>query len=189
MTFEELSEAINEDLNGQVVSVARDVAGSAVIMFECDDWEQGSRRRRFDLVFENVLELTASPSYLCGLHGTSDHPLLWNYNDDNSTLYFSSSPANPFELVGELYESHSRLLQGWRPLSDYLHANSALMCQGYGQFAAGPRRVIDEYARILGDRCRWSIIRGHTPTGGCRVVLLDRRYVVCRHVSVVEREL
>ena len=118
----------------------------------------------------------------------SDHPLLWNHNDEHFTMYFSSAPSDPVELVGQLYEAHSRLLDGWRQLSDYLHADSALLRQGYGQFALGPRRVIEEYARVVGDRCRYSIIHGHAPQGAYRVVLFDECYVVCRSVSVIERE-
>jgi len=185
MTFEELSEAIYEDLNGQIATVARDRERYSVFV-ECDDWQQHDRRRRFELLFEEVQESTATPSCLSSLQSASDHPLLWNHNDEHLTMYFSSVPASPLELLGQLYEAHSLLLGVWRPLSDYLHAGSALMQQGYGQFAQGPRRVIEEYVHVVGDQCRYSIIHGHTPKGGYRIVLLDECYVVCRRVSVVE---
>jgi hypothetical protein len=56
-------------------------------------------------------------------------------------------------------------------------------------FAKGPRRVIDEYATVVGDKLRYTILSGYTPQGGYRVVLFDKRHVVCRAVSVVEHEL
>ena len=188
MTFDELSASIYEDLNGHIITVTADDRTLHVFL-QCDDWQDHARRRRFELVFDDVAESTATPSSVGRVYVTSDHPLLWNHNDEHLAMYFSSAPLEPVELLGQLYEAHSRLLCGWRQLSDYLHAGLALMRQGYGQFAQGPRRVIEEYARVVGDRCRYSIIQGHTPRGGYRVVLFDECYVVCRDVSVVDHEV
>lgn len=185
MTFDELSLAVHEELNARIVAVTLDDTAYRV-RFNCDDWQGRDMRRRFELICDDVQESTATPSDLYSLRAASDHPLLWNYNDDHLTMYFSSAPPDPMALVGQLYEAHSRLLNGWRQLSDYLYADSALMQQGYGQFAKGPRRVIEEYARVVGDQCRFSMIQGHTPRGGCRIVLFGDLFVVCRGVSVVE---
>jgi hypothetical protein len=188
ITFEELSEAVYEDLNGRIVTVSADDKAYS-IFFECDDWRDHTRRRRFEMVFEEVPEATARPSESGSLHIADEHPVLWQHNDGHVSMFFSSAPSQPLELIGQLYEAHTRLLGGWRELADYLHASSELLVSGHGLLAKGPRRVIDEYARVVGDKLRHSIVHGYTPRGGYRVVLFDECYVVCRRVSVVEHEL
>lgn len=187
ITFDELSEAVYEDLNGRIVTVSTDDKEYHVL-FECDDWRDYDRRRRFELVFEDVPEATARPSATGGLLAADEHPILWQHNDEHVSLFFSSAPSEPTELVGRLYEAHTRLLGDWRALAEYLHANSQLLRGGHGLLAQGPKRVIDEYASVVGDTLRYSIVHGHTPRGGYRVVLFDECYVVFREVSVIERE-
>jgi hypothetical protein len=187
MTFDELSEAVYEDLNGRIVTVSADGASYDVI-FECDDWQTGSRRRRFALQFDDVRESTATPGSSGNLKMESQHPLLWNHNDEHAEMYFSSAPAAPDDLVGLLYAAHNRLFAGWRALSDCLRASPQLLRAGNGMFAKGPRRIIEEYATAVGDKLRYTIVPGHTPKGGYRVVLFDECYVICRNVTVLEHD-
>ncbi len=188
MTFDELSESVYEDLNGHILTVTSDGETYCVI-FECDDWRDNDRRRRFELVFEDVPEATATPSACGCFHIADEHPLLWRHNDESVSMFFSSASSEPFALLGRLHEAHTALFGGWRELSDYWQAGSELLRAGYGRLADGPRRAIEEYARVVGDTLRHSIVHGHTPRGGYRVVLFDECYVVCRGVSVIEHEL
>ncbi len=188
ITFEELSEAVYEDLNGRIATVCTSEKGYHVF-YECDDWVDYDRRRRFELVFEGVPEATATPSDCGSIHATSEHPLLWDHNEEHVFMFFSSAPCDPFELVGRLYEAHAHLLGGWRAFANYLHADSELLHSGFGLLAEGPRRVIDEYAKVIGDALRYSIVHGHTPRGEFRGVLFDECYVIFRSVSVIEHEL
>ena len=188
MTFDELSESVYEDLNGRIVTVTTDYKTYRVI-FECQDWGDYDRRRRFELIFEDVPEATATPSGCGCFHVTDDHPLLWQHNDETVAMFFSSASSAPLDLLGRLYEAHSALFGGWRELSDYWYAGSELLRVGYGQLADGPRRAIEEYARVVGDALCYSIVPGHTPRGRYRVVLFDECHVVCRNVSVIEHEL
>jgi hypothetical protein len=188
ISFEELSESVYEDLNGQIIAVHA-VENAYRVVFECDDWCKRDNRRRFELSFEDVRESTVSPSDCGSFHVADEHPLLWDHNDEHASMFFSSAPQEPTELVGLLYEAHTRLLAGWRELADYLHAGTERLGVGYGLLAEGPRQVISEYANIIGDRLRYTIIQGHKPFGGYRVVLFDECYVVCRNVSAIELEL
>jgi hypothetical protein len=185
-TFEELSKAVG-DLDGQIVSVSRDDKAYRVI-FECRDWYYFYRRRRFELVFEDVPEATATPSACSSFQITDDHPLLWDYNDEQVTMFFSSAPLEPLALLGRLYKAHADLLDGWRELSEYWHADTELLRAGYGRLASGPRRVIDQYAPVVAEAMRYSIVHESSPRGGYRVVLFENCYVVCRSVSVIEHE-
>jgi hypothetical protein len=188
ITLEKLCESVYEDLNGRVIAVQSDLDTYRVI-FECDDWNDYEQRRRFEFAFSVVLESTVTPSYCDCLEVLDDHPILWRHNNEHFEAYFSSSPSNPLELIGRLYEAHERQFGGWRQLDEYLHANSVILAGGHGLLAKGPKQVVDEYLAAIGDRLRYSIVRGHTPQGGCRIMLFDNYYVVFRDVEVVEREI
>jgi len=188
MTFDELSESVYEDLKGHIVTVSNDGITYRII-FECDDWRGHERRRRFELAFQDVAEANATPSMCEHFHIVDEHPLLWQHNDESVSMFFSSALSEPQTLLGQLYEAHAAMFGGWRELSDYWYAGSGLLRAGYGLLAEGPRRVIDEYARVVGDSLRYSIIHRHSPFGKYRVVLLNDCYVVCSSVSVNEEEL
>ena len=54
MTFDELSQSVYEDLNGNILTVTSK-GGKYSVIFECDDWGDNDRRRRFELVFNDVV--------------------------------------------------------------------------------------------------------------------------------------
>jgi len=185
MSLESLRAAIYEDLNAHVLSVSSD--GSRYhVEIECDDWQGAGFKRRFRLTFSDVAEATVTPGWFGNLIVEIEHPLLWKYNDEHLSMYFSTAPAVPLELIGELYERHRGLFSDWRALSETLHADSARLQCGHGLFAQGPRRVIEEYARIVAGRLKYSIVAAYVPKGGYSVALFDSTFVVCRSSSVAE---
>jgi hypothetical protein len=191
ITFDELSQAVYEDLEGEVLSVTKD--GQALrIIFECDDWRNHKGRSRFELLCDGVAESTATPSQSGTVHLSEEDPLLWQHNEENVSLFFSSAPSEPFELLGRLYDAHVRLFGGWsqwsasREFRDYWHADADLLRAGNGRLAEGPKCVIDEYVKVIGNRLRYSIVHGYTPSQAHRVLLFSECYVVCRSVAVTE---
>jgi len=187
ITFKELSEAVYEDLNGHIVTVSDDDKGYR-ILFRCNDWHDLKKTRQFELVFDGVQESNATPSASGGLRLLEEHPLLWQHNSEHVSMFFSSAPSRPLEMIGHLYEAHTRLFGRWREFTDYLRADLELLRGGQGLLARGPKRAIQEYAKVIGNELRHSIVQGHTPRGGYRVVVFDECYVVCRDVSVIEGE-
>ncbi len=188
MTIDELSESFYEDLNGHIVTVGMDDAEYRVF-FECDDWRDYTTRRRFEIIFEDVAEVTVSPSGCGFIQASGEHPLLWQHNADSFSMFLSSAPSEPFEVLGRIYEAHARLLAGWREMSDYWHADSQLLLGGFGLLADGPRPVIDEYAKVISGALCYSIVHSHRPSGGYRLALFDKSYVIFRRVSVIEHGL
>jgi hypothetical protein len=187
MTFDELSEGLYEDLDGRIVAVNHRT-GSSTIRFQCHDWNPGRRLREFDLTFSGVVEAVVSPTRCDSIHSSDDHPLLWKHNDQTAGMYFSTAPRDPYEVIGRAYETHERVLQGWRPFSDYWSVNSERLKVGHGLLALGPRRVIEAYSAAVADLLLASTVLHFSPGGGMCAVMLDRCFVICRSVSVVERE-
>lgn len=186
MTFEELSFHFYEDLQGVITSVLH--SGETIhVDFECDDWNNYDKRRKFRLEFSNVVEAVMVPCGIGVLESYSDHPLLWQHNEQHASIYYASVSSNPHELIGKLYEAHNHLHRGWRDLFDYLHAGTRWLKEGRGLLAQGPQRVIEEYGKTVGDSLRYSIVQGHTPKGGYRAFIFEKCFIVCQEVSVFEK--
>ncbi len=185
LTIKKFCELVYADSNGLITSVSSDESGYHVV-FSFDDWRGVGKARRFDLVFHDVAESTARPSASMDFFVEVDHPLLWNHNIEQSSIYFSSAPEEPDTLIGQLYEAHGRLLGRSRALASYLNADASLLRLGYGLLAVGPAIVVDAYARVVNDRLRYSIVRTHTPKGGYRVAMFDECFVVFRELEIFE---
>ncbi len=188
MKFEELSEQVYEDLNGRIVATIKREQTYQVI-FECDDWLGPSQRQRFTLEFGNVAEFNVTPGECGVIYATADHPLLWDQNEDLDSIYFSSRPANPAEFLGLLYSAHCSLVKGWRPFSQYAHADLSLLQRGDGLLAEGPRRVIEAYATIAEGRVRYSIVHKHTLRGGYQVVFFEKDYIICQTLPMIKLDV
>lgn len=185
MTIEELNGAVYEDLRGRV-DLVRCVDSLYAVEFECDNWRDLKSRVRFEISFREVIESTVGPGGCGFIQVYEDHPLLWEHNATTAALFFSSAPKSPFALIGKVYETHVALFGRWRELEEYWYADSELLRQGYGKLAEGPRKVIEEYARVIDGDLRMSIVDGIERPGGYRVVIFEDQYVICKDVSVRE---
>lgn len=106
MNIEELSEAVYEDLNGRIVS-ADHQDDTITLVYECDYWKDPDKRVSFLLRCTKVAETTVCPGVSEGLWWTTEHPLLLNHNEQHGSLFFTSKPTNPHEIVGVLYQTEN----------------------------------------------------------------------------------
>jgi hypothetical protein len=189
MNIEELSEVVYEDLNGRIVSVDyRD--DTLTVTYECDYWKDPNKRVSFRLVCSDVAESTACPCVSETLRWTVEHSLLLNHNDTHGSLFFSSAPHNPHEVVGLLYQTHEDLFQGWRPLRDYINhgdKTAQILAAGTGVLAEGPVSVLELYQKTIAHLLRTNIAISYTPHGGCKAILFDDCFIVCKTVEVREQ--
>jgi hypothetical protein len=179
MTIEELTASHYEDLSGRVISVAAN-AQAYKIRFECTDWEELSRTRVFDITFNEVVESSVTPEPVEGIQIPDDHPLLWKHNCEHVSIFFSSIPPQPFELLGRLYETHLRIFEDSRPMSDFVHADSKILSSGCGLLAQGPKPLMEEFAAVLAQTpaVRFTIVHAFTPAGNCRLILFDQKFII-----------
>ncbi|RFA26233.1 hypothetical protein CAI21_17280 [Alkalilimnicola ehrlichii] len=189
MNIETLSEKVYEDLNGRITSV-EDSEG-IVIYFLCDDWNGFSSSRVFQIQCFDVKESDIQPTFSGGVLFTAQHPLLWNHNETHGYLYYSSEPANRYEILGRVWEAHEKVFGGWRPLTDYAntyHAGQFIeFCKGtHGQLAQGPRSVLDAYQSAVAGLLETKFVASFTPEGGYKALVFDTCFVICKSVAVTE---
>ena len=185
MNFDELEHEFYEDLDGAITAVSRH-GDDLQLVFECDDWRDHSLRLSLIICCSGAAEATATPSDTGVLLRTGDHPLLWQHTDQHASLYFSSAPANEFELLGRLFAAHAKLFDDWRSPSDYIHATAESLHAGYGLLAHGPTRALAAYREVAAPLVRCSVVPTFTPPAGNELLLFDKCFVVCRHVSVLQ---
>lgn len=189
MDIEALSEELYEDLNGRIVSV--DYSKGLTIHFLCDDWNDSSITRTFEIECFGVQELEIQPAFSGEISFTDQHPLLWNHNEPHGYLYYSSEPESRYEILGRVWEAHEQIFGGWRPLSDYAntyHAGQFIeFCKGSnGQLAQGPRPILDIYQSAVSGRLKTNYVPSFVPEGGYKALVFDTCFVICKSVAIAE---
>lgn len=107
---------------------------------------------------------------------TKDHPLLWDYNDLQASLYFTGLPDNFYKLYWDLHHVHTSLYGSYFKVEKHLNAEKEfeeLMKSNYGLLANGPKRLLVEFAECLKRQgVKSSIINERKPTfwNGQRIV-------------------
>ncbi len=186
MNIEELSENIYEDLNGRITAV--DFSDDLVIDFQCDDY---NFKRLFKITCQGVKESEVQPSASGVIDYTDTHPLLWNHNEPQGYLYYSSEAKNRYEILGRVWEAHERVFGGWRPLAEFAntyHAGQFIeFCTGSnGQLAQGPKPLMELYQSSVDGHIKTNYVFSYNPDGGYKVLMFDTCFVICKSVVVAE---
>jgi hypothetical protein len=84
------------------------------------------------------------------------------------SLNFVGVSPSPSALVGELWEAHQNVTQGWFAFDAFLNRGlgiTKLLASTSGSLAGGPRPFLEEYAAVLErhDRMRAGLIAEHDP--------------------------
>ena len=85
----------------------------------------------------------------------TEHPLLWSYFDGETELAFSGKPADAGAVVAAIWAEHRALVGDWIPFGQHLNVFDpsapvvGLLRTGGGVFAAGPRPLMQAYAKVL----------------------------------------
>lgn len=79
-----------------------------------------------------------------------EHPLLWPFNQLQTSLYFSRSTARPYELFESLYRVHMQVTKKWFSFDKYINTNVSIieLCKSTaGLFASGPIMLLAAYKK------------------------------------------
>lgn len=93
---------------------------------------------------------------------TSDHPLLWQYADIQSELFFNGSSKDIFTLISELNYIDFELFSKYQNSSEQLYK---LFKSSHGSLGKGSQKLLTKYADCLNKYgIKTSIIGGYIPT-------------------------
>jgi hypothetical protein len=93
---------------------------------------------------------------------TDDHPLLWEYSDMQSELYFGGSSNEIYKIISELNQIDFRLFGRYRNSSQQLYT---LLRSSHGSLGKGSKKLLEMYADCLSKyNIKTSIVYGYTPT-------------------------
>lgn len=96
-----------------------------------------------------------------------DHPLLWDYNDMQASLYFTGLPNDFYKLYWDLHHIHTSLYGSYCAIDKYLNTEAKLdelLKAGYGLLANGPKKLLIQFAECLENNgIKSSIINDRVP--------------------------
>ena len=93
---------------------------------------------------------------------TNDHPLLWQYSDEQCELYFAGISKNPAKVIAELKQIDLDLFGTYQKSGGQLNA---LLQTSNGSLGKGSKKLLTKYAACLNKHdIKTSIIGVYTPT-------------------------
>lgn len=186
-----------EKVNYEFVNPTFDIQLSAIKFNEGDNIVQhwtiepyNYRTCNFSLGFASTLQIDVH------------HPLLWQFSDIQSSMYFSGHCSNPDRLFIELYKIHTSLVENFISFDDVLHRISdfeTAMKSASGLFAIGPKKLLMAYAEcakkynlkstIIGDRIPtyWNGEQHIEESGQAKVLFLDDSYIIADAFNFIQK--
>ncbi|WP_394170719.1 hypothetical protein [Saccharospirillum alexandrii] len=189
MNIEKLSEYVYEDLNGFITRV--DLTNDLVIHFQCDDIKEIDVIRKFTITCHDVIESDVQPGFTGVIDFLNEHQLLWKHNAPQGYLYYSSEAENHYDLLGRLWETHEKLVDGWRQFSETINTRNAGIfiefCKdSNGLLAQGPKPLLDKFQETALKHLKTNYVPSITPEGGYKALVFDCSFVICKAVTVNE---
>lgn len=187
MNIQEIADNLYEDLNGEITDVIH--SDPLTIHFRCDNWDKHDEILSFVITCEGVIERNLHPSTSGEIAFLENHPLLWNHNEEQGRLFYSSTIKNSYEVLGKLLIVHEEALGGWRSLTDFvnLHTseNKLKFATGpSGLLASGPLPLLQSYQKATRDNCTTNYVPSFKPTTRYKALIFDDNFVICQSVAV-----
>jgi hypothetical protein len=128
------------------------------------------------------------------------HPLLWQFSDKQSELYFNGNCNDPDKLFLDLYKSHQACFEGLTDFEETINQHDnfePLLKSRNGLLASGPNKLMSMYADVLPKHnLTYSIIGDRVPTfwdgdkhvletGKAKVLFIDSSYIIADDFNFV----
>ncbi len=157
--------------------------------------------RRWAIATKQYRKSRFSFDFASSLQISQDHPILWQFSDKHSDVYFRGHCHDADKLYLDLYKIHRALFEDLLPFEDTLTSVidfNKLMTLPYGLLASGPQKLMKQYADILeqhnlscsmiGDRTPtyWDGEKHATETGNAKVLFIDDSYIIAEEFHFLD---
>ena len=132
-----------------------------------------------------------------------DDPLLWEFTDVQSELYFNGQVNDPVRLFFDLYVLHKKLFEAYQSFNIHYGEDTPYFKQfqySNGLLTKGPKRLMEHYANCLKQNgLGYSIVGDWRPTywdgekhipepQDLKVLLLGDTYIIAESFSFVRQD-
>jgi len=108
--------------------------------------------RKWRISADSYFSGQISTDTACFMELTNTHPLLWDYNDLQASLYFTGEPDDIYKLYWYLQNIHTHLYGTRSGMEKYLNTGRKfddLLKAQYGLLANGPKKLLTKFAGCL----------------------------------------
>ncbi|MVN23524.1 hypothetical protein GO621_18550 [Mucilaginibacter sp. HMF7410] len=156
--------------------------------------EQDNFVQRWNIETIQYRQSKFSLDYSSSLEISNDHPILWQFSDYQSSIYFSGNCSDPNLMFIDLYKLHKSLFEGLISFEETLNQGNDfcnfISNSTSGLLANGPKKLLVKYGEILkkynlnytiiGDRIPtyWNGEKHETEVGNAKVLFIDSSYIV-----------
>lgn len=144
-----LLEEATDDLSVSLVDTTIEV-DQVALTIHCQHLES---RQTWHMVALKPLDFEFVSGFVDDLRMYDDHPRLWAFTDEQSSLYFNGLAADTNSLALNLTRTHYQLTGEMIPVTAYMKCRSGdvqeLCSKGFGLFAEGPLSLLKRYSDCL----------------------------------------
>lgn len=198
MLPKELSDILEDydpdDFDIVITKVDRDISNSK---FDLQLFVQSNTEENHDRIWtistKQYRKSKISFEYASTLEISQDHPILWQFSDKQSEIYFNGNCKDIDRLYLNLSNVHKGIFQDLLPFDESLNDTTdfyKLMNASNGLLARGPQKLLKQYEEILeqhslkcsiiGDRVPtyWDGDKHVTESGNAKVLFVDNSYII-----------
>jgi hypothetical protein len=151
-----------EDINLSITKA--DFSGDTpIISLSIHELDSLPQNWTLEVIGHRVSELSfTSITYDTTILLTDEHPLLWQYADLQSELYFNGTNDNIHKVIAALNQIDFSLFGKYQHSSEQLYA---LLRTSNGMLAKGSKKLLTKYAECLNSHgIKSSLVGGYSPT-------------------------
>jgi len=115
-------------------------------------FDEDTARQLWRVTINGIADEFVTRDWTQSINIYNEHPLLLEYSDRYTELYFKGTTDNSEALFIEIFESLMQMADNVTDISDYLFSPERvkeLSQQGYGLFARGPKTILKLYEQCL----------------------------------------
>lgn len=150
-----------------VIHAAARIGDGLQLEIEITEFDENTRTLRAEC--DQLLEYVINDAFGSSLELSEKHPLLWEYQHDSASAYFTGVPSNSLAAVGAIVDAHWAAVNDWFSVTRYLNKSTtlkSLLESGDGLLAQGPLPLLEIYRLALKEHGTEVQIVSPYPSGG-----------------------
>ncbi|WP_339169655.1 hypothetical protein MKX75_11535 [Paenibacillus sp. FSL R5-0341] len=141
--------------------------------------------QKWEVEFKQVRDYKITLDFIEDIELETNHPLLLEYLEPTTELYFKGVSNEVFKVIGELLIEHQKVTDKWIEFQHFMNGSLEwLLNQQQGLLAKGPETIIKTYKEVLErNHLNPNILQLKSDHEELKVAILGKSFVICKDLG------